>query len=111
MQEENYICRYYKPDCVSKTDKEELDYFNTYFQSKKGFSCFPFCIFSNQIPDAVELENLLTTQHIFQNKIRPLILILKKKETSDFSSYWNLLLMGIDDVIEWTSREEIVKLS
>jgi len=93
---------------MSKMDKEELDFFKDYFESKKDLSAFPFTIFCDHIPENYELEEILSAKNIYQKKVKPHILVLKKKDINDFSGCWNLLSMGFDDVIEWTDKEDIV---
>ena len=84
---------------TSRIQKEEFRFFENYFESKKELSSFPFTIFTDHIPDKSELEEILQTKNIYQEKLKPLILFLKKKQANDLSDCWNLLSMGVDDVI------------
>ena len=91
---------------MSEIDSGELDFFTNYFESKKCFSAFPFVIFCDHMPVKTELDNILNTQDIYQKQTKPFILVLKKKDLENISDYWSLLFMGMEDVIEWTNKEE-----
>ncbi len=108
MQGDPYRCHCWMLDSRSKTEKGELVFFNNYFESKKDLAAFPFTIFCDHVPENYELEDILYTKNIYQKKVKPYILVLKKKDINDLAGCWNLLSMGIDDIIEWTDKEEIV---
>jgi len=79
-----------------------------YLESKKEEIGFPFVIFSDHIPSSDELGILPGTESLYLKKPACKILAINKKSSEDFSSEWNLLANGIDDVIHWDNEEEII---
>lgn len=104
VKESGHFCRLVSS---SKMNSDELQFFENYFDSKKDCPDFPFVIFCDHLPVRCELDNLLISKNIYKSATTPIIIVLKKNADGS-PGYWNLLSMGIDDVIEWTDKNEIV---
>jgi len=107
MQQHTHECYCWKLVSLSERDKEDENYFKQFFESKRGLHGFPFVIFANEIPEKNELEEILSLQWVFQKQPKPVILVLKH-QLRDLPECLNLLSLGIEDLIEWTGRDEIV---
>lgn len=100
-------CYYWQPDSSRTQAKDDIAFFNDYFNSMENVEGFPFAIFCDHIPTTAELKEIFGAQDVYQKNARPYILIIKRKGGADLTDCWNMLSNGIDDVVEWTTREEI----
>jgi transcriptional regulator with GAF, ATPase, and Fis domain len=79
-----------------------------YIETRKNIPGFPFVIFTDHVPAEDELLNLLTADLLFSVEKRPFIIALHAVEITDQLSCWQLLNLGITDIIEWEQEEELI---
>ena len=70
MEEDALIYHCCKPLLMSKKDKEDLDFFRDYFESKKVLPAFPFVIFCDHVPAKSELDDILNRNTIYKKTVR-----------------------------------------
>ncbi len=79
-----------------------------HLQTRKDLSGYPFVIFSDHIPCGGEILDLLTEQQLSSREKRPLIIALRAMELADHSGCWDLLDLGISDIVDWEEDAELI---
>lgn len=79
-----------------------------YIETRKEAAGFPFVIFSDHIPTETELLKLLTADLLSPAEKRPFIIALHDTEIKDQQACWQLLHLGITDIIEWDQETELI---
>ncbi len=103
----NYIG--YKVGKSSPENGEGLAFLQDYLAAKKDCPGFPFVFFCDHIPTATELSDITGHGDVFKKRTKPLVVVLQQSNIKDLSACWQLLDMGVDDVIEWGESGEIVE--
>lgn len=107
MESNTHPCHCWNIVSQSKRDVEDEQFFRNYFDAKRDFPDFPFVIFANGVPNPFELAQIQGLPTTFQKTARPIILVLKQP-LSDVSDCLQMLITGIDDMVEWSGRNELV---
>lgn len=80
-----------------------------YMETRQQLPDFPFVIFSDHIPSEQELVGLQTGDLLSCHGKRPFIIALHDIEIGDQQACWQLLDLGITDIIEWQQENELIR--
>src|SRR5580692_7932748 len=81
----------------------------SYMERQKDLPGFPFVIFSDHIPAASELLELLTAEQLSNREKRPLIIALHPLMADPQAECWKLLASGITDIVGWEEPEDLIR--
>jgi transcriptional regulator with GAF, ATPase, and Fis domain len=81
----------------------------SYLEKQKELPGFPFVIFSDHIPAASELLELLTSEQMSNRGKRPLIIALHPMMADPQAECWKLLASGITDIVGWEEAEDLIR--
>jgi transcriptional regulator with GAF, ATPase, and Fis domain len=81
----------------------------SYLEKQKELPGFPFVIFSDHIPAASELLELLTAEQLSNREKRPLIIALHPMMADPQAECWKLLASGITDIVGWEEEEDLIR--
>jgi DNA-binding NtrC family response regulator len=80
-----------------------------YLEKQKELPGFPFVIFSDHIPAASELLELLTAEQLSNREKRPMIIALHPMMADPQAECWKLLASGITDIVGWEEAEDLIR--
>jgi len=88
-----------------------IDHFGviSYLEKQKELPGFPFVIFSDHIPAASELLELLTAEQLSNREKRPMIIALHPMMADPQAECWKLLASGITDIVGWEEEEDLIR--
>jgi transcriptional regulator with GAF, ATPase, and Fis domain len=80
-----------------------------YLDKQRDLPGFPFVIFSDHIPAASELLELLTAEQLSNREKRPLVIALHPMMADPQAECWKLLASGITDIVGWEEEEDLIR--
>jgi transcriptional regulator with GAF, ATPase, and Fis domain len=94
---------------ISFLKRNEFSSMINYLEKQKALPGFPFVIFSDHIPAAAELLELLTAEQLSNREKRPMIIALHPMMADPQAECWKLLASGITDIVGWEEEEDLIR--